>query len=65
MESKPQSSCPPRKSARQGNLSPNSMSCTITYIDEMELFMHHFVDKIVDIVGEGSCGCRVIVALLG
>src|SRR3954462_773506 len=35
------------------------------YIDEMPLFMHKYIDNIVDVGGDDNCGYRAVAGLLG
>ncbi|XP_058768454.1 uncharacterized protein LOC131642199 [Vicia villosa] len=37
----------------------------ILFIDEMPVFMHKYIDQIVNMVGDGNCGFRAVSALLG
>ncbi|XP_058784652.1 uncharacterized protein LOC131659484 [Vicia villosa] len=36
----------------------------IPFIDEMPVFMHKYIDRIVNVVGDGNCGFRAVSALL-
>ncbi|GAU10431.1 hypothetical protein TSUD_419180, partial [Trifolium subterraneum] len=58
-QSKP--SIPKRKTARIGNLSPNAIPRrVIKYIEYMPLFMHSYIEDIIDVKGDGHCGFRVV-----
>ncbi|XP_058776927.1 uncharacterized protein LOC131651272 [Vicia villosa] len=37
----------------------------IPFIDEMPVFMHKYIDRIVNVAGGGNCGFRAVSALLG
>ncbi|XP_058760597.1 uncharacterized protein LOC131633935 [Vicia villosa] len=37
----------------------------IPFIDEMSVFMHKYIDRIVNVVGDGNCGYLAVSALLG
>ncbi|XP_058783816.1 uncharacterized protein LOC131658552 [Vicia villosa] len=37
----------------------------IPFNDEMPIFMHKYIDRIVNVVGDGNCGFRAVSALLG
>ncbi|XP_058782385.1 uncharacterized protein LOC131656794 [Vicia villosa] len=37
----------------------------IPFISEMPVFMHKYIDQIVNVVGDGNCGFRAVSALLG
>ncbi|XP_058766511.1 uncharacterized protein LOC131640124 [Vicia villosa] len=37
----------------------------IPFIDEMPVFMHKYIDQIVNVVRDGNCGFRAVSALLG
>ncbi|XP_058726762.1 uncharacterized protein LOC131598149 [Vicia villosa] len=37
----------------------------IPFIDGMPIFMHKYIDWIVNVVGDGNCGFRAVLALLG
>ncbi|XP_058740849.1 uncharacterized protein LOC131613172 [Vicia villosa] len=37
----------------------------IIYIDEMSLFMHQHIEKIIDVGSDGNCGYRSVAALIG
>ncbi|XP_058771929.1 uncharacterized protein LOC131645297 [Vicia villosa] len=37
----------------------------IPFIDEMPVFMHKYIEQIVNVVGDGNCEFRVVSALLG
>ena len=34
-------------------------------LDQFQPFMHDFIDKIVDVKGDGNCGYRSVAGLLG
>ena len=58
--SQSKSSKPKRKTARIGNLSPNVLPCrSIKYMEYMPLFMHSYIEDIIDVKGDGHCGFRV------
>ncbi|GAU27955.1 hypothetical protein TSUD_146730 [Trifolium subterraneum] len=58
--SQSKSSKPKRKTARIGNLSPNVLPCrSIKYMEYMSLFMHSYIEDIIDVKGDGHCGFRV------
>ncbi|GAU48047.1 hypothetical protein TSUD_272250 [Trifolium subterraneum] len=58
--SQSKSSKPERKTARIGNLSPNILPCrSIKYMEYMPLFMHSYIEDIIDVKGDGHCGFRV------
>ncbi|GAU51038.1 hypothetical protein TSUD_411730 [Trifolium subterraneum] len=62
-QSKP--SIPKRKTARIGNLSPNAIPRrVIKYIEYMPLFMHSYIEDIIDVKGDGHCGFRVVAEYL-
>ncbi|XP_058778443.1 uncharacterized protein LOC131652562 [Vicia villosa] len=37
----------------------------IPFIDEMSIFMHKYIDRVVNVVGDSNCGFRNVSALLG
>ncbi|XP_058755071.1 uncharacterized protein LOC131628225 [Vicia villosa] len=37
----------------------------ILFIEEMSVFMHPYIERIVDVVGDSNCGYRAVLALLG
>ncbi|GAU27086.1 hypothetical protein TSUD_103950 [Trifolium subterraneum] len=58
--SQSKSSKPKRKTAQIGNLSPNVLTCrSIKYMEYMPLFMHSYIEDIIDVKGDGHCGFRV------
>ena len=63
------SSCPTRKNARLTNNSPNpplgQRNFPFPYMDQLPLFMHQFIEDIVDVAGDGHCGFRAVSGLLG
>ncbi|XP_058746436.1 uncharacterized protein LOC131619345 [Vicia villosa] len=42
-----------------------STPSNIPFIEEMSVFMHSYVERIVDFAGDGNCGYRVVSALHG
>ncbi|XP_050875548.1 OVARIAN TUMOR DOMAIN-containing deubiquitinating enzyme 10-like [Lathyrus oleraceus] len=36
----------------------------IPFIDEMPVFMHKYIERVVNVVGEGNCSYRAVSALL-
>ncbi|XP_058742301.1 uncharacterized protein LOC131614765 [Vicia villosa] len=47
-------------SIEEAQIAPN-----IPLIDEMSVFMHKYIDRIVNVAGDGNCGFWVVSALLG
>ncbi|XP_058747057.1 uncharacterized protein LOC131620051 [Vicia villosa] len=37
----------------------------ITFIKEMQVFMHKYIERIVNVAGDGNCGYRTVSTLLG
>ncbi|XP_058776859.1 uncharacterized protein LOC131651208 [Vicia villosa] len=52
--------CSKNSSIEEVHIAPN-----IPFIDEMSVFMHKYIDRIVNMVGDGNCGFRAVSALLG
>lgn len=42
-----------------------SFPLKIPFIDEMPIFIHKYIERIVNVVGDGNCGYRAISILLG
>ncbi|XP_058779128.1 uncharacterized protein LOC131653097 [Vicia villosa] len=63
----PKSKCSGNKGARISKppRTPPIKKSPIVYIDEMSLFMHKYIDNIVDVGGVGNCGYRAVAGLLG
>ncbi|XP_045796161.1 uncharacterized protein LOC123890567 [Trifolium pratense] len=51
---------PKRKTAHIGTLSPNAIPRrSIPFMEHMPLFMHSYIEDIIDVKGDGHCGFRV------
>src|SRR3954464_12611932 len=63
----PKSKCSGNKGARISKppRTPPIKKSPIVYIDEMPLFMHKYIDNIVDVGGDDNCGYRAVAGLLG
>src|SRR4051812_1550452 len=63
----PKPKCSGNKGARISKppRTPPIKKSPIVYIDEMPLFMHKYIDNIVDVGGDGNCGYRTVAVLLG
>jgi len=56
-----------RKNARLSNNSPNPplVQRNFRYMDQLPLFMHQFIEEVVDVAADGHCGFRAVSGLLG
>ncbi|XP_058749046.1 uncharacterized protein LOC131622012 [Vicia villosa] len=63
----PKSKCSANKGARISKppRTPPIKKPPMIYIDEMPLFMHQYIDNIVDMDTDGNCGYRAVAGLLG
>src|SRR3954464_5591362 len=63
----PKSTCSGNKGARISKppRTPPIKKSPIVYIDEMPLFMHKYIDNIVDVGGNENCGNQAVAGLLG
>ncbi|XP_058753691.1 uncharacterized protein LOC131626871 [Vicia villosa] len=63
----PKSKCSANKGDRISKppRTPPTKKPLMIYIDEMPLFMHKFIDNIVDVGTDGNCRYRAIAGLLG